>query len=212
MAFDRPVVMAPAVIDLALRSVLLDGAHVLGALDLRVGAGETVAILGPSGIGKTTLLRVMAGLEPQFDGTRTAHGSMAIMFQEPTLLPWRNARDNITIATGHTAPDALLDEVGLAGRGDALPGQLSLGQQRRLALARALALSPDLLLLDEPFVSLDTDLHHDMISLVASVQARHRMATVLVTHDLDEATALATRIITLGGQPAQIVAERANLP
>lgn len=192
----------------------MDNAPVLGALSLSLAPGETLAIRGPSGVGKTTLLRILAGLETGFVGERQVTARTALVFQEPTLLPWRNALQNITLVTGcsETTASALLAEVGLAEKAGAFPGQLSLGQQRRLTLARALAAEPDLLLLDEPFVSLDPALVDEMLHLVAALCSRRSVATVLVTHAEAEARALATRIVTLGGQPAVIVSETANKP
>lgn len=131
--------------------------QVLGAVRFTLNPGETLAISGPSGIGKTTLLRIVAGLDREFDGAVTGARSTAMVFQEPVLLPWRTALRNITLATKISDAAALeaLAEVGLGTYADRFPGQLSLGQQRRLSLARALSASPDLLLMDEPFVSLD---------------------------------------------------------
>ena len=118
-----------------------------------------------------------------------------MVFQEPTLLPWRDARRNITLVTGARASDAdaALAEVGLGGMETRFPGQLSLGQQRRLALARALSAAPELLLLDEPFVSLDPALAAEMIALTGALLARRRIAAILVTHDMTEAGRLASR-------------------
>lgn len=137
-----------------------------------------------------------------------------MVFQEPTLLPWRSALQNLCITTGASvaeARDALAD-VGLAGRADDFPGQLSLGQQRRLSLARAFALKPDILLMDEPFVSLDADLVQEMSALYARLRAAHGVATILVTHVAAEARQLADRIVTLEGMPGQIKSDLANAP
>ena len=201
--------MAAPVIALDLRSKAFGAREVLGPISLAIAPGETVALTGPSGAGKTTLLRILAGLDRAFDGTLTAPERIAIVFQEPTLLPWRDARANIRLTTGVGAETAerLLGEVGLRGRGDAYPGQLSLGQQRRLALARALAAEPELLLLDEPFVSLDPALVEEMLALTARALARRETASVFVTHARAEAERLADRVLTLGGDPARVVSE-----
>lgn len=172
-----------------------------------VAAGETVAILGPSGIGKTTLLRIVAGIDGDFEGAVARPERSAIVFQEPTLLLWRSARQNLTLVhSGLSAreAEAALDRVGLGARGDAFPGQLSLGQQRRLALARAFAAPPDMLILDEPFVSLDADNARDMMDLTRRLIADTRPATLFVTHSEAEAESLADRVLRLAGSPATI--------
>mgnify|MGYP000639831532 CR=1 FL=1 len=115
---------------------------VLGPIAFDIAAGETVALTGPSGIGKTTLLRLVAGIDPDFEGQIVRPDRLAIVFQDPTLLPWRSAIDNLTLIHGDLSQaeaDAALTDVGLDGKGDLFPGQLSLGQQRRLSLARAFA-------------------------------------------------------------------------
>lgn len=202
---DRPNQIAKLDLD----GLRFDQTQVLGRLRLCVAAGETLAILGPSGIGKTSLLRIIAGLEPRFEGHRDVTQSLAYVFQEPTLLPWRSALDNVTIPTGCDDATARewLGRVGLAGHVGQFSGQLSLGQQRRLSLARAFAANPSLLLMDEPFVSLDTSLAEEMLTVFETLRSHHRTTTILVTHDTAEATRLADRIITLGGSPAVIEAE-----
>lgn len=194
---------------IAIRSKSFRGEAVLGPIEVAIGAGETVALLGPSGIGKTTLIRLVAGLDSKFDGRIEGAGRVAIAFQEPRLLPWRSVRENITLATriADAEADTLLAEVGLGGRGEAFPAELSLGQQRRVALARALALRPDTLLLDEPFVSLDAFAAGRMQDLLADLLSDHPMRTILVTHAPAEAARLADRVLRLGGRPARIVAD-----
>jgi NitT/TauT family transport system ATP-binding protein len=181
-------------------------AEVLGKMVFGIEAGETVALIGRSGVGKTTLLRILAGLDGDFAGAVTRPGRVAMVFQEPTLLPWRDARANITVTTGAdpAVADGVLAEVGLAGLEARFPGQLSLGQQRRLALARAFSAAPDLLLLDEPFVSLDAAMVEEMIALTEALLARRRIATILVTHDMREARRLAGRILRMEGSPARL--------
>ncbi|MEM8789268.1 MAG: ATP-binding cassette domain-containing protein [Pseudomonadota bacterium] len=200
------------VLRLALDGLVLDGTPILGALSLELNRGETLALVGPSGIGKTSLLRVIAGLERRYRGTRDAPAPIAMVFQEPTLLPWRTLTDNLTVTAriSRAAAATALAEVGLAGRGGDFPGQLSLGQQRRVSLARAFALRPALLLMDEPFVSLDPDLVEEMMALFAKLRAAHRVTTLFVTHVEAEARALASRIVTLGGRPATVTSDRQN--
>lgn len=201
-----------AVLHLDLTGMSYGRVPVLGGIDLSVSPGETLAITGASGIGKTTLLRILAGLETGFTGRLQRPENVSFVFQEPTLLPWRTALDNICLAAGVDKSQAVaaLEEVGLGGRGSSYPDQLSLGQQRRLSLARAFASSPDLLLMDEPFVSLDPEIAEDMMVLFARLRAVRQVATVLVTHVEDEAKKLASRIVTLAGTPAVITSERQN--
>lgn len=207
--------MSPnTVLDLQLEGLSLGGTPILGQLNLCVVQSETLALVGPSGVGKTSLLRIIAGLETRYEGTCTMPGLVAMVFQEPTLLPWRSLRDNLCITTGISNAEAItaLGEVGLAHRADAFPGALSLGQQRRLSLARAFAVKPDLLLMDEPFVSLDPDLVEEMMQLFDALRAAHNVTTIIVTHVEAEAKRLASRIVTMGGTPGQITGDTPNHP
>lgn len=177
---------------------------VLGPIAFEVAQGETVALVGPSGIGKSTLLRLVSGIDTDFTGHIDRPQAMAMVFQEPTLLPWRSALENLTLLHPGLPPEralAALDEVGLTGKETLFPGQLSLGQQRRLALARAFVGQPDLLIMDEPFVSLDAAAADRMLTLTEELIARHQPATLFVTHDMAEATRLAHRTLTLEGGP-----------
>lgn len=178
--------------------------HILGPISLDMPPGERVAILGPSGIGKTTLLRLIAGLDSRMEGTIFRPEPIAMVFQEPVLLPWRSAMDNIRITTGVSKTEAEnhLYAVGLAGRGEEFPANFSLGQQRRLSLARALAAHPALLILDEPFASLDAKTADQMIELTKSLVAGGKITTLFVTHSRSEADRLADRIVVLDGTPA----------
>ena len=179
---------------------------ILGPLTLSVGPGERVALLGPSGIGKSTLLRIVAGLDLDFGGDLSVPDRLAMVFQEPTLLPWRTALANLTIPTGADAATAraLMGQVGLAGRERAYPRQLSLGQQRRLSLARAFAARPGLLMMDEPFASLDADTQRLMLDLTAQLLDASGAGLLLVTHDPAEAARLNARPVFLAGAPATL--------
>jgi sulfonate transport system ATP-binding protein len=176
------------------RSVLRD-------LDLDIAPGEFVALLGKTGCGKTTLLRVLAGLDPATAGTVDAPGAPAVVFQEPRLLPWKRVAANVTIGLkGSAARDAALralDEVGLRTHAEAWPLTLSGGEAQRVALARALVREPALLLLDEPFAALDALTRIKMHALVSALWRRHRPAVLLVTHDVDEALLLADRVVVM---------------
>ncbi|MGJ5135769.1 ABC transporter ATP-binding protein [Bradyrhizobium oligotrophicum] len=191
---------APAVIVNGLRRAY-DDRTVVEGLDLRIERGEFVALLGESGCGKTTLLRALAGLDPIQAGRIIAPKRPAVVFQEHRLLPWDSLWRNV--ALGLDVPDArqraaaALAEVGLGDRLDDWPRNLSGGQAQRVALARALVQQPELLLLDEPFAALDALTRIRMRALVRELVASHRPGVLLVTHDVDEAIALADRILVM---------------
>ncbi|MEM8728666.1 MAG: ABC transporter ATP-binding protein [Pseudomonadota bacterium] len=187
-------------ISINIKSKMFQDVPVLGPINLDIAAGETVAIVGPSGVGKSTLLRIAAGIDTQFEGTVTRPEKLAFVFQEPTLLPWRSAIENVTLAhadVSKASAQAVLDEVGLTGKAELFPGQLSLGQQRRLSLARACAGSPEVLILDEPFASLDPETAEVVIGLTERLIATYKPATLFVTHSKAEATRLGHRIARL---------------
>jgi sulfonate transport system ATP-binding protein len=174
---------------------------VIENLNLRIERGEFVVLLGESGCGKTTLLRALAGLDPIDGGRIVAPRRPAVVFQEHRLLPWESLWRNVSL--GLQASDArqrataALSEVGLAERLDDWPRNLSGGQAQRVALARALVQEPELLLLDEPFAALDALTRIRMHALVRELVAAHRPGVLLVTHDVDEAIALADRILVM---------------
>ncbi len=176
---------------------------VLDGIDLRLHAGEFVAVLGRSGTGKSTLLRILAGLDPVFDGDVDVPERRAVVFQEPRLLPWKRVVDNVRLGLDRpdakAAADAALAEVGLDGHRRAWPKTLSGGEAQRVALARALVREPELVLLDEPFGALDALTRIKMHALLQELCRRHRPAVLLVTHDVDEAILLADRVVVLDG-------------
>ncbi|XVQ15304.1 ABC transporter ATP-binding protein [Spirillospora sp. CA-255316] len=173
---------------------------VLAGVDLDIRRGEFFALLGPSGTGKTTLLRVLAGLERSDSGTVLTAPRRTTVYQEPRLVQARRVLANVTLGlprASRRAGQRALREVGLAGYERAWPATLSGGEAQRVALARALVRDPQVLLLDEPFAALDALTRLRMQELVAELCARHRPAVVLVTHDVDEALRLADRVAVL---------------
>lgn len=195
-------------ISVDISSKFFGSAEVLRNIHFQVETGEVLAILGPSGIGKSTLLRIVAGLDDDCDGEVVRPDRLAMVFQEPTLMPWRTAAENLTLVhpeLGREGAIAALSRVGIADRADLFPRQLSLGQQRRVALARAFAGQPEALILDEPFASLDPETANEMLALTERLIAEEQPSTLFVTHSEAEAKRLATRILRLAGEPATIV-------
>ncbi|HEY4250397.1 MAG TPA: ATP-binding cassette domain-containing protein, partial [Roseomonas sp.] len=180
-----------------------DAPPVLDRIDLTIAPGEFVALLGRSGSGKTTLLRTLAGLDPVTEGEARLPSRRAVVFQEPRLLPWKRVWQNVALglpggaASARTRALAALGEVELTHRAEAWPLTLSGGEAQRSGLARALVRDPALLLLDEPFASLDALTRLRMQSLVGALWQLHRPAVLLVTHDVEEALLLADRVLVL---------------
>ena len=176
---------------------------VLNGVDLDIRQGEFVALLGRSGCGKSTLLRALAGLDHEATGSGTIQvpEKLSVVFQDARLLPWKRVLDNVTL--GLQGVDArargrqALAEVELAGREASWPSELSGGEQQRVALARSLVREPALLLADEPFGALDALTRIRMHALLKRLSEAHRPAVLLVTHDVDEAIALADRVVVL---------------
>lgn len=184
--------------------------EILRDLHLTLEAGQVGAVLGPSGCGKTTLLKCIAGLDGACDGriALPGPGRLGIVFQEPRLLPWRTVEENIRLPAPHAQPaeiDHLIGMLHLADHRRHFPGELSLGLARRVALARAFAVEPDLLLLDEPFVSLDAPLAAELRRELAALVARRPLTTLIVTHDAAEAAELADVVFLFSARPARVV-------
>lgn len=198
---------------------------IIRKLVFSAATGEFLALVGPSGAGKSTLLSLMAGLDRSFTGVVTwnhepLYGAgktpprLGMMFQEPRLVPWLNLRDNICLVlpypkAGRAHAEGLLTDVGLGDWLDAFPGQHSGGMQRRAALARAFVVAPELLLMDEPFVSLDMPTGNRLRRDLVALWQRERPLVIFVTHDLREALAMADRVLFLSPAPARVVLDTA---
>ncbi|MFJ2634126.1 ABC transporter ATP-binding protein [Streptomyces sp. NPDC087422] len=190
-----------AVTALGVRRVF-DGRAVLDGVDLRLRKGEFVALLGASGTGKTTLLRIVGGLDTADEGNVVVPRVRSTVFQEPRLVPAQKVWRNVVLGarrprSAYGKALGALAEVGIESHAKAWPRTLSGGEAQRVALARALVTEPDLLLLDEPFAALDALTRIKMHDLLAALCAKHEPAVVLVTHDVDEAILLADRVLVL---------------
>ena len=195
-----------------------DARCAIRGLQFDVAAGEFVAIVGPSGAGKSTLLKIIGGLDTRYDGqvTLPAATRLGTMFQEPRLMPWLTVQQNLRLVRPDATREhlhALLGSVGLQAYADHFPNQLSGGMQRRVALLRAFMVEPQLLLLDEPFQSLDAPTAAQLRTLLQDL-CRHRQPSVLfVTHSLPEALALASRVLFLSAGPSRVILDwRVDLP
>jgi NitT/TauT family transport system ATP-binding protein len=188
--------------------------HALGEIAFAVAPGDVLALIGPSGCGKTTLLNLIAGLDRSFRGRidLAPDRRLAYVFQEPRLLPWRTVEDNVRLVLDGGAEDdarvgAVLAQVGLGAAAKLFASRLSLGMARRAALARAFVIEPGLLLLDEPFVSLDERTAGRLRLLLRELLTLHHTTAILVTHNLREATMLARRLILLSASPGRLIGD-----
>jgi ABC-type nitrate/sulfonate/bicarbonate transport system ATPase subunit len=206
----------PARLEVSIKSKAYLGAsgephQALGPVAFALEKGEIGAVVGPSGCGKTTLLRIIAGLDMAFDGTivRPADDRLAMVFQEPRLLPWRVVDDNVRLVAPRVGEDeltALMATLGLSGHRRHYPGELSLGLARRVAVARAMAVHPDLLLLDEPFASLDAATAAGLVERIVELVETRPITALMVTHGLDAAIQLADVVFVLSDRPARLSA------
>jgi NitT/TauT family transport system ATP-binding protein len=189
----------------------------LSGLALNAAPGEFVCVVGPSGSGKSTLLNIVGGLDRDVEGRVSLAGAtpeqgIGFMFQEPRLMPWLSVLDNVLLVAGPSEAAqrrarGLLGAMGLGEVLDAFPGRLSGGMQRRVALARAFVIEPKLLLMDEPFVSLDVPTANRLRAMLVELWQRCRCTVLFVTHDLREALALADRVCFLSAAPGRVVLE-----
>jgi ABC-type nitrate/sulfonate/bicarbonate transport system ATPase subunit len=183
---------------------------VLADLNFALGAGEVGVFVGPSGCGKSTMLRILAGLDHDYQGrvTRPNGARIGMVFQEPRLLPWRTVEENVRLAAPHADEatlSALFAVLELTEHRSHFPGELSLGLARRVALARAFAVEPDFLILDEPLASLDDALAARLRDQIAALVDSRSVMTLLVTHSVDDAVRLGDRLFLLSPRPARIV-------
>ncbi len=200
------------------------GEPVLEAVNLTVEEGRFVSLVGPSGSGKSSLLRAVIGLQQPLSGTietDLARSQLGLLFQDDALLPWKTARDNVALGLAFNGmernkalaeAEAWLERLGLAGFGDRFPRHLSGGQRKRVALAQVLAMKPRLILMDEPFASLDAIVRARVVKDVVALVERERISVLLVTHDLEEALSLSDEVYLLSQGPRAHIIEQYNVP
>ena len=186
-------------------------------MDFKVPDGQFCCLLGPSGCGKTTLLNILSGLDNNYDGniqfdddSSPQDCGIGYMFQEPRLLPWLTVRQNVEIVTQQTSEDkdlsdSILETMGLSKNLESFPSQLSGGMQRRVAIARAFINKPKILLLDEPFISLDFTVANRLRNMLVNIWQQQKTTIIFVTHDLREAIFLGDRILFLSKGPSKVI-------
>jgi ABC-type nitrate/sulfonate/bicarbonate transport system ATPase subunit len=200
---------------------------ILQGIDLRIDRGDFVCVLGPSGCGKTSLLRILAGYVAPTEGTVSVFGrrqtapspEVGVVFQHANLFPWLTVRGNVEFGLKmarvpkperRRRVDPLLEQIGLAGSAHLLPHQLSGGMKQRTALARTLVTGPKLVLMDEPFAALDALMRESLQELLKAIWAETRTTIFFITHDVDEALLLSSRIVVMGGAPGRIKEDLRN--
>ena len=200
------------------------GEPVLEGVNLTVEEGRFVSLVGPSGSGKSSLLRAVIGLQQPLSGTvetNLARSELGLLFQDDALLPWKTARDNVALGLTFNGTErkqalaeaeAWLARLGLAGFGDRFPRHLSGGQRKRVALAQVLAMKPRLILMDEPFASLDAIVRARVVKDVVALVERERISVLLVTHDLEEALSLSDEVYLLSQGPRAHIIEQYPVP
>ncbi|KRR06000.1 ABC transporter ATP-binding protein [Bradyrhizobium jicamae] len=194
------------------RSAAGEQHDVINGVAFALDAGEVGVLVGPSGCGKSTMLRILGGLDHDFQGrvSRPVDARIGFVFQEPRLLPWRSVEENVRLAAPRADDkklSSLFEILELEAHRNHFPGELSLGLARRVALARAFAVEPELLILDEPLASLDIALANRLRDQIAMLMDGRSVITLLVTHDVDDAVRLGDRLILLSPRPARLLAD-----
>ena len=205
-------------------SISYGGEPVLEAVNLTVEEGRFVSLVGPSGSGKSSLLRAVIGLQQPLAGTvetNLARSQIGLLFQDDALLPWKTARDNVALGLTFNGmersqalaeAEAWLARLGLVGFGDKFPRHLSGGQRKRVALAQVLAMKPKLILMDEPFASLDAIVGARVVRDVVALVERGGISVILVTHDLEEALSLSDEVYLLSQGPRAHITQHYPVP